>query len=185
MTASVCISTTLVLVLSSTLGIGAQTIAKGHTSPAQLELTMEVATTNDERLPQALRITARNIGGVAVTMPVLGDRCAPENGLKIQTTLSARDGKSVGVGGAGACGIFDRPSLSSRIRTEWVLLRPNEYMTATLRLTPPSKEPGTVEYWAEYWPPNLTKQESEELVEAGYVIPTEKMETEHASFEIH
>ena len=45
-------------------------------------------------------------------------------------------------------------------------------------------EPGTVEYWVEYFPPVATPQEVMELLQAGFIIPTEKLHTEHQTFQL-
>jgi hypothetical protein len=145
---------------------------------------MEVATTDDDGNPSALLVTVKNVGSVTVTMPVLGDGCSPENGIKLQTIWLAVDGRR-GSGGVASCGMFDGPPLWHRVKTWWIQLRPGDYMTATLRLTLPNDDPGTVDYWVAYTPPSATPKELDHFNRAGYVLPTEKLETEHRSFEIH
>jgi hypothetical protein len=58
-------------------------------------------------------------------------------------------------------------------------------MTKTLQLDPESRDEGTIEYWVEYTPPDATARELEELLQSGFIIPTEKLATEHRSFMIH
>ncbi len=80
----------------------------------------------------------------------------------------------------------DRPSLITRIKNEWIRLRPGEFVTTTesIRDQTNDLEVGTVEHWAVYDPPQATAKEATELEEAGYIIPTEKIETEHRTFAI-
>jgi hypothetical protein len=44
---------------------------------------------------------------------------------------------------------------------------------------------GTVEYWVEYVPPQVSAKEFAELQQAGYIVPTEKIETAHQTFVVH
>lgn len=43
-------------------------------------------------------------------------------------------------------------------------------------------EGGAIEYWVEYTPPDATQQEIEDLLQSGFVVPTERLETQHRSF---
>jgi hypothetical protein len=153
-------------------------------SSVRLELTMEVATTNDDGNPSALLVTVKNVGGITVTMPVLGGGCHPDNGVQIESFWTSADGQR-GSGGGLGCGITDQPALAERARGQWIRLRPGEYMTTMLRFDVGQKEAGTVSYWIEYTPPDATPTEIEELSQEGYVIPTDKLETEHRSFFIY
>jgi hypothetical protein len=177
----------LAIAVSCVPGV-AQPKAEKPQSAAKLELSMEIATTNDEGYPSAIRISVKNVGGVSVDMPVLKQGCSPDNGIEIQSTWAPDEPTGHGFGSGGACGMGDQPSLLIRARHTWVRLRPGESMTDTERLTWSNggeKVPGTVEYWVEYTPPDATPAEVAELFEQGYVIPTEKLTTEHSSFHVH
>jgi hypothetical protein len=174
-----------VLVCCSALGQQKQ--PKGE-SPARLELTMEIATTDDDGNPSALLVAIRNVGTVSVDMPVLSQGCAPDNGTHINTSWTSDDPKDGGSGSGYGCGISDLPSLNERVRNKWVRLRPGESMTYTGRVDLSmyrNKPPGTVEYWVDYTPPEATAAEAEALFEAGYIIPTQKLSTEHKTFHLN
>lgn len=181
---SFCVSSTLALAMSAGIGAFTQGPEQNPTSLAHLELTAEAATSTDEGYPSSLRVTLRNVGNLVVTLPVLGGDCHPDNGVKVESFWTSMDEQS-GVFGGGACGISDQPSLIERARNAWVRLAPGEFMTTMLHLDPPKKEAGTTEYWVQYTPPDATPREIEELIQAGLVIPTENLATEHRSFMIH
>jgi hypothetical protein len=182
MRSSFCIGS---VILSAFSGMGsfAQTPVQKPVNPAVLELTAETAATTDEGHPAALRVTAKNIGSVTVTMPMLGGSCSPDNGVALQSFWVSIDERR-GSGGGGACGISDQPPLSERVRKQWIRLRPGEYMTTMIRLTEAQYDAGTVEYWVEYTPPDATAQEIKQLMQDGFVIPTEKIATEHRRFQV-
>jgi hypothetical protein len=181
MRASFCIA-----VLAPALGavVLAQTTGKKAVNLAQLELTSEIAATTDGGYPAALRVMVKNVGSTTVTMPVLGSGCHPDNGVAIESFWMSTD-EHRGIGGGGGCAVGDQPALAKRARTLWIKLRPGEYMTTMLHVTWAGSEAGMVEYWVEYLPPDATSREIGELAQEGYVIPTEKLQTEHRSFEIH
>jgi hypothetical protein len=157
-------------------------------SLAKLELSTEIAATGDDGYPSALRITIKNVGGVAVDMPLLKNgACSPLNGFQIHSVWLPDNPVNGGVGSGWGCGMGDLPSLMYRIQHEWVRLRPGEFMTTTERVdwsSEANEGPGTVEYWVEYTPPSVTKEEIATLLLAGYLIPTDKLETAHSSFHI-
>lgn len=163
-------------------GISAQN--RNEESLAQLELTAEVAASTAEGYPAALRVTLRNVGILSVTMPLLGTGCHPDNGLQLESGWMSIDEKR-GIGGGVGCGMGDRPPLQKRVESEWIRLAPGEFMTTMLRMEIPSRQPGTIEYWAQYTPPDATERERAALLRAGYLIPTEKLQTEHRAFAIH
>jgi hypothetical protein len=165
------------------IGAGAQALATPAASGTELELTAEVATTSEEGYPEALRVTLKNVGGVGLMLPLLGDHCSPENGVKVRSSWSAPDG-TPGISGGTMCGIYDGPGIFDRAKTDWILLRPGESMTTMLRVMLVNKEAGTEEYWVTYTPPNVTEQDRRKLFDAGMMIPTEELETEHRSFEV-
>jgi len=166
----------------------AQPKAEKAQSLARLELSMEIATTNEDGYPSSLRITVKNVGGIPVDMPVPKQECSPDKGLRIQTNWVPDEPTNHGFGSGWGCGMGDQPSLLFRVQHTWVRLRPGESMTDTERLTWSNggeNVPGSVEYWVEYTPPDATPAEVAGLLEEGYVIPTEKLTTEHASFHVH
>lgn len=165
--------------------------ARGRQNPTksltQLELGVEIATTEDDGHPTALSVTVKNAGGVAVDMPILHTSCMPDGGVQIRMSWTSSDPHNqTGRGWGGGCLVTDRPSLITRIKNEWIRLRPGEFVTTTesIRDQTNDLEVGTVEHWAVYDPPQATAKEATELEEAGYIIPTEKIETEHRTFAI-
>lgn len=156
-------------------------------SPAKLELTMEVATTDDDGHPTALAITITNVGSVPVDMPTLKQGCSPDNGIRIVSSWTPDLPSDHGFGSGSACGMFDQPALLYRVQHDWVRLRPGESMTDTERLVwdqHHEEGPGTVEYWVEFTPPAATAKDIADLLQSGHIIPTEELETAHASFHI-
>jgi hypothetical protein len=168
--------------------IGQQREAPKPESPAKLELSSEVATTDDDGYPSALLITISNVGGVAVDMPVLQEDCTPDNGYHVQTTWTPDESSSgLGLGRGYGCGAGDQSSLMFRVQHAWVRLRPGESMTQTKRIDwrDFAKDgPGTVEYWVEYTPPSPNEKEAASLKQAGYIISVETLETQHSSFHV-
>jgi hypothetical protein len=155
-------------------------------NPVQLELTAEVAATTQEGYPAVLRITLKNVGAVAVDLPMPEVGCVSgDGGLEIRLSWHSLDGKT-GAGGGCAAGSSDRPRLLDRARDSWIRLQPGEFIVASQSLRPRVKAlgPGTVEYWIEYTPLTITPTEMAELTTAGYFVPTEKIETAHESFEV-
>jgi hypothetical protein len=180
----------LILVLTGLMVFGSA-VAQGKPpkaeSLAKLELTVEVATTDDDGYPSSLRITITNVGGVPVDMPMLKPDCSPDNGFHIETSWSPDDGH-LGVGSGYGCGGSGGSGLIYRIQHDWVRLRPGEFMTECERVewSNYAKDgPGTLEYWAEYFPPSVSGQEVASLLRNGYVIPTETLETRHSSFHLN
>ena len=160
-------------------------------NPAHLELTAEVAATTDEGYPSVLRITLKNVGNVAVDMPMPKLGCVLRGGgIEVHLSWTPSDqgsGSGMGRGWGVACGQTDMPKLLNRVRNEWILLRPGESVVESedLRGRLGKLDPGTVEYWVEYSPPEANARELGELQEAGFVVPTEKIETEHWTFAVH
>ena len=154
---------------------------------AQLELSLEIATTDEDGHPTAFLVTVKNAGGVSVDMPVLHSSCMADGGIQIRMSWISSDPQNQhGRGWGGACGMTDRPSLITRVKNEWIRLRPGEFVTNTesIRNQTFDLEAGTVEYWAVYDPPQATAKEVAELQQAGYNIPTEPIETGHRTFAI-
>jgi len=155
-------------------------------NPVHLELTAEVAATTEEGYPAVLRITLKNVGNVAVDLPMPNLGCISEDGvLQIAFFWTSLDRKG-GVGGGCFVGGSDRPRLLDRARDEWIRLQPGEFIVASESLRPRLKNlgPGTVEYWVEYTPLTITATETVELAKAGHFVPTDKIETAHESFDV-
>ena len=144
-------------------------------SLAQLELTMEVATTSDDGYPTVVRITLKNVGATTVDMPNLQISCMPDGGIEVQTEWTPDDRKSVGEGWGHSCGRSDSPSLLKRIKQDWLRLRSGEFITVSesIRDRISDLKSGTLEYWAEYIPPRASAKELADVQQAGYIIPTE------------
>jgi hypothetical protein len=117
-------------------------------------------------------------------MPVIG--CMTQGGqILLHTQWHSDDPKNgSGYGSGGGCGEGDRPSLAQQIRDEGIRLRPGEFITSSvnIHLRLQRIEPGTIEYWIEFIPPKVTKQDLVELRQAGYIVPTETIETDHQRF---
>lgn len=145
---------------------------------------VEIATTDEDGYPSALLITLKNVGGAPVDMPVLKEACAPDNGVRVESNFTP-DQPGGFFGEGGGCGVSDQGTLFARVKHEWVRLRPGEWMTYTERVRWAGyrgRGPGTVEYWAEYQPPESMAKDVSDLLLAGFVIPNETIETEHLSF---
>jgi hypothetical protein len=157
-------------------------------SPAHLELAMEAAATTEEGYPSVLRVTVKNVGNVAVDMPMPVIGCLPLGGhIAVQLNWRPNDPKSTSGRGWGmGCGQSDMPSLMDRVRNQWIRLRPGESVTSSENMYERlgKLDPGTVEYWVEYVPPEASAKELVELQQAGYIVPTERIETAHQSFTV-
>jgi hypothetical protein len=166
--------------------IGQQKVEK-LANPVYLELTAEVAATTEEGYPSVLRITIKNVGNVAVDMPMPMVPCVPGGGgveMRFEWHSSDPEDHS-GVGTTGkSCWQEHFASLMYRVRHDWIHLQPGEFIIVSESLRGRFQEikPGTVEYWVEYIPPKATPKELAELQQAGYVIPAEKIETAHQTF---
>jgi len=155
-------------------------------NPAKLELTAEVATTTEEGYPAVPRITVTNVGNVAIDMPMPALECLPHGGyvvIHLSWTPENLDGLT-GRGWGQGCGRTHSESLLKRVQTEWIHLRPGEFIVSSENLHKRlgNVDPGNVEYWFEYIPPEATPKELAELRQAGYVVPTERIETPHQTF---
>jgi len=109
-----------------------------------------------------------------------------DGGLEIRLLWHSLDGKS-GAGGGCSAGSSDRPRLLDRARDAWIRLQPGEFIVASESLRPRLNRlgPGTVEYWIEYTPLTITPTEMVELTNAGYFVPSEKIETPREKFDVH
>jgi hypothetical protein len=160
----------------------ARPVPKTAPSLAQLELTAEVAATTGEGYPAALRVTIKNVGSVPVDMPVLGPECA-DAGVKVMITWTASDASPFVRGSGGSC-FRSLDPVVQQIEEYWIRLRPGEFMTTSLSLRDEihGLGSGTVEYWVTYSPPPVEPKDAADALQAGYNIPTEKLQTEHWTF---
>ena len=160
----------------------AQSMPKQPPSPANLELTAEVAATTDDGYPSALRVTIKNVGNVAVDMPMLAPVCA-DAGVKVWVTWTANNASPFTRSWAGSCGSSSAP-IVQQIEEHWVRLRPGEFMTTSLSLRDDIRGlgPGIVEYWAVYFPPRVNPKDAADVLQAGYIIPAKILSTEHQTF---
>jgi hypothetical protein len=158
-------------------------------NPVYLELSAEVATTTDDGYPAALRITVKNVGNVAVDMPIPISPClVGGGGVEIHYQWHSNNPEIPPfTSKSWTCGRTHFPSLMNRVQDEWIRLHPGEFIVVsdTIRAHLRNLKPGIVEYWVEYAPPEVTPKEVDELQQAGYIIPTEKIETAHQTFVVH
>jgi hypothetical protein len=170
--------------------VAAQQKPEKPRDPAQLELTMEVAATTKEGYPSVLRVTVKNVGIVAVDMPMPKFPCIPGGGgveIRVQwhpNTTEDHTGRGYGRSG---CSQDHFASLAVRVKEEWIHLRPGEFITVSdnFRSELRNLDPGTVEYWVEYVPPEANAKELAELQQVGNIVPIEKIETAHLRFVVH
>lgn len=169
------------------ISVSAQQAAKKPVSAAKLELTTEVAATTEEGYPSVLRITLKNVGSVAVEMPMPSTPCVAQGGgIGIRYDWHSDDPSNHdGIGSGWGCSADMAPSLDERIKN-WIHLKPGESVVLgeKFRSDMDDLKKGTVEYWAEYTPPEMTAQEFDELTNSSHVIPNEKLESEHKSFHV-
>jgi hypothetical protein len=165
---------------------GGQGTPRKQPNPVQLELTMEVATTTDDGLPEALRFTLTNVGNFAVNLPIPVIDCQGGNGAIRVPSVARLDGPGTPAGGHGCGGGgFGGPPFRERVKSTWLHLQPGESLTFTgdrRSLVDKAGGPATYEYWAEYEPPSLTAEQRNELEQDGYRVPTEKVESGHLSY---
>jgi hypothetical protein len=169
--------------------VAAQQKPEKPLNPAQLELTTEVAATTEEGYPSVLRITVKNAGNVAVDLPMPVVGCLPHGGnIVVHTDWKPADPNNhTGRGQGYSCGESGSPSLMERVHDKWIHLRPGEFVTSSVNLHESlgNVDPGTIEYWVEYAPPEASAKEFAELQQAGYIVPTKMIETAHQSFVVH
>jgi hypothetical protein len=159
-------------------------------NPAHLELTVEVAATTEEGYPSVLRVTVKNAGNVAVDMPMPKFPCIPGGGgveIRVQWHPKTTKDHTGTFYGHSGCSQDHFASLMIRVQEDWIRLRPGEFIVVSdnFRTKLQNLKRGTVEYWVEYVPPEASAKDLAELQQAGYIIPTEKIETAHLSFVVH
>jgi hypothetical protein len=156
-------------------------------NPAHLEMTMEIAATTEEGYPSVLRVTIKNVGNVAVDMPMPETYCLPRGGsIDVNIAWSSEDPERTGLGWGRACGQSAPPHLIDQVSRDWIRLQPGEFITMSqgIRDFYRNLDRGTVEYWVEYVPPEVSAKELAELQQTGYIVPTKKIETAHQTFAI-
>jgi hypothetical protein len=156
--------------------------------PVHLDISVEVAASTDDGTPSVLRVTLTNAGDVAADIPMPELDCAAGGG-QIEIHLDwfpENSGGLLGTGSGFGCGRSDMPSLTTRVHNEWIRLQPGEFivMSQSIRARLANLDPGTVEYWAEYIPPEVTAADLAELRRAGYNAPREKVRTAHETFAV-
>lgn len=187
MKARIWISFIAVLVPGATTGLGVQTFAERPPSAAQMELRMEVATTNEDGSPQALRFTLTNDGNTPVVLPIPTIDCITGNGrIYLHSKIASGNPNGGGFGhGCLSGGGHVGEKIVERVKKEWIELQPGEFLVFTGDgRTMLDKSDGliTYEYWAEYEPPKLSETESRQLQEAGYVVPADNVTSEHLTY---
>ncbi|HEX4321113.1 MAG TPA: hypothetical protein VHZ52_09425 [Acidobacteriaceae bacterium] len=158
-------------------------------SLARLEVSSEVAATTRQGQPAVLRITLKNVGNISVDLPMPNSGCTNEDGSVIVRLVwsSSDPDDHTGFGEACGGGVTDCPSLMDRARDEWVHLLPGEFLTfnENIHTRTARWKPGNVEYWVTYDPPRLNVKDISELQAAGFIVPDEKLTTDHKTFPIH
>jgi hypothetical protein len=155
-------------------------------SLAQLELTMDVATTTSEGLPAALRFTLKNSGYTALDIPLPSLDCSGINGsIRVRVAVHHEGPETSGRGHACMIGTDHEPPLADRVKTQWFHLLPGESLTLTgdrRRLVDKADGPATYEFWAEYEPPPLTPADRDRLAQDGYIVPSVSIDSDHLSY---
>ncbi len=148
---------------------------------------MEVATTNDDGSPQALRFTLTNAGNRDLEVPLPGVDCEMNRGsIHVGSKIIA--GNPKGIGGGHGCGVGDSARSAGfieEIKTSWYHLQPGEYLVFigdARRMIDKTEGTLTYEYWAEYEPPRLTNAELRAAEAEGYLVPSAKAVSAHMTF---
>ena len=169
-------------------GASAQSTAKKPASPARLELKMEVASTNDDGSPQALRFTLTNVGDVAMVLPEPSIHCSGIYGqINVQPKIIAGtpEGNGLAMACAGTSGTDGRRTIVETIRDSWFHLQPGEFLVFTgdgRQMLARTEGLITYEYWAEYKPPVLNDADKAKAESAGYHIPSELVVSAHLTY---
>jgi len=167
----------------------AQSQAKEEMRTAGLELRIEVATTNEDGSPQALRFTLTNVGNRAIELPMPAIDCTTRFGSIIvrSKVIATKKDEFVSMRGHG-CGSGSEGgnvSLLEEIRSSWFHLEPGEYLVFTgdgRRMLDKADGSYTYEYWAEYTPPQLSEQDQMEAKRARIVIPLDSVASTHLTY---
>jgi len=174
-------------VLLFSRGLAAAQQNPASQNPIQLELTMEVATTTEDGLPAALRFTLKNVGYIAVDLPLPALDCVGSSGTIRVKSIVHLEGASPSTGKGHGCvsGRDHELPIKERIRTQWFHLLPGEHLSLTgdrRILIDKVDAPATYDYWAEYEPPILTPDQRVQARQGGYIVPEAKVESDHLSY---
>lgn len=187
MSARICARLTLMPFLLTSVWAHGQPSGNKAAGEIRLELKMEVATTNEDGSPQALRFTLANVGERAVMLPLPAIDCSGDAGrihVLSKVVSGSPDEGGVGHGCASWTEGGVRPILE-RIKKEWLHLEPGEFLAFTGDgRSIIDKSNGNLEYefWAEYEPPKLRDEERKEAISAGLLFPTEPVTSGHLTF---
>lgn len=169
MNARICLAV-LSMVALRAVGSSGQAARPEEQIPVRLAIDLETATTADDGRPSSLRVAVKNVGTVTVWMPVLGQEC---------TYVHVR---WAGMLEEFACGMSDTATLTGEgITRSWVQMRPGEFMSYTVAVSPPTDDRRR-EFWVVYEPPSATTEEATRLLQSGYAIPTERVESAHQTY---
>lgn len=142
-----------------------------------LELSVEVATTDADENPTAIRIELRNVGESPVDLPPLAVGCgAKSGGVMLLFHFEPGPGNKAKVDGC-AGSFLSAGTLLEQARRDWLRLQTGEYlvMTESIRMYMNGLGPGRLTYQAEYDPQAMSAADKRELLEAGFVFPEEKV----------
>jgi len=174
-----------------TAPVGGQQSVKAPAQISPFQLTVEVAASTIDGTPSVLRAPLTNQGDTPIDMPMPESNCMPAGGwVQIHVDWTPEPAESATQKGSKSgwgCSQSNRPSLISRVHSEWIRLLPGEYIVMNLNIRGflVNFVPGIVEYWAEYIPPTATPTELAQLQNAGYVIPTKKAEPSRQKFTVY
>jgi hypothetical protein len=189
MRARICIWATLIFVLSFPFQASAQTPPKEAVSPVRIELRMEVATTNEDGSPQALRFTLADFGNSGIDLPTPAIDCDGRTGSIVvhSKVIAQQDEHFVAMRshGCAASVVAGRVSLLAEIRQSWFHLQPGEFLVFTgdgRRMLDKADGLHTYEYWAEYKPPSVTQQHKAQAEHAGFAVPGEAVTSVHLTY---
>jgi len=171
--------------IGSILGM-AQTGGVAVSDSVRFEVTAEVAASDVEDHPSAIRVELKNVGNSPVDLPMPSMECSgPAGAIVFQFRYEPLNG-GLGKGFGCASSLLDGGPFLERVRTEWLRLDPGEYLTFTVNTRRYFNDlgPGHVEYWVEYLPPSLSAQEKLKLRQGGYHFPERLTATSHTTMTI-
>lgn len=149
----------------------------------KLELTMEVATTTEDGLPEALQFTLTNVGSVAVSIPAPAIDCGGSNGsifVEVQIHFDGPEGPKAGHGCGGSIMGSALP-FAEKVRKEWLHLRPGDHLTFfgdRRRMVDKAGAPATYEIRAVYTPPALLAEQRAQAARNGILVPVQDVESD-------
>ena len=187
MWARICAWSMVAILWSAVPWMAGQTSRTDVMNRVLVDLKMEVATTNDDGSPQALRFTLTNVGNYAVMLPIPAIDCSGDVG-RIHVLSKTITGRPDGGGLGHGCSSWTEGGMRSileRIKKEWLHLEPGEFLTFTgdgRSIIDKSNGNLGYEFWAEYEPPKLSDEEKEEEISAGILFPTEPLTSGHLTF---